>query len=290
MHANTDVRPLLRPLAWLLTTSLVLAPLPGFAGPPAEAPASEPPPDDAPIDTEARAMEAFNEGQAAYDRGDYQTALELFLEAQSLYTSPVFHYNIGRCYEALENYEQAVTSYRAYLRAYKSATGGDPEDKANIENSIARLEKQAEIARQERDKPVIIQAPDQPEPERAPGRPLIITGGVLTGIGAGALIIGGAVFGGRAMTVSQQLDAVYSGNPDELTLADARSLDAQGRSAELSQIILMSAGGALAITGIALIAVGAKKNKQAKAEQKASARFTPALAPGHAGFVLSGRF
>ena len=47
------------------------------------------------------------------------------------------------------------------------------------------------------------------------------------------------------------------------------------------------AGGALALTGIALIAVGAKKSKQAKAEQKASARFTPALAPGHAGFVLA---
>jgi tetratricopeptide (TPR) repeat protein len=277
----------------LLATSLVLAPLPSFAGPPAEQPATEAAPEEAPIDTEARAMAAFNEGQAAYDRGDYQTALELFLEAQSLYSSPVFHYNIGRCYEALENYEQAITSYKAYLSGYKSATGSDPDDKVNIENGIARLEKQAEIARQERDKPVIIQAPDTPPPKRDNSRALLVTGGVLTGLGAGALIVGGAVFGSRAMTVSQQLDDVYSGNPDELTLADARALDEQGRMAELNQIILMSAGGALAITGIALIVVGAKKAKQAKAERaerQAGARFVPALAPGHAGFVLSGRF
>lgn len=292
MHANIEVqlpvapRRSLRLLACTLTASLGLGSLPALAAPADdEAPASE-----QPIDTEALAMTAFNDGQAAYDRGEYQVALELFLEAQSLYPSPVFHYNIGRCYEALENYEQAITSYKAYLRSYKSSTGNDPDDKVNIENTVARLEKQVEAEQNEPDPaPVVTPVDQDPEPTRKPGRALVITGGVLTGLGAGALIIGGAVFGGQAMTVSRQLDEVYSGNPDNLTLAEARDLDAKGRSAELNQIIVMSAGSALAVTGVALLVVGVIKAKKAKSSG-AEARLVPALAPSHAGFVLTGRF
>ncbi|MFV8751894.1 tetratricopeptide repeat protein [Nannocystaceae bacterium ST9] len=285
----------LRPIAIALSASLGLAPIPAFAAPPEQTPAE-------PIDTEARAMTAFNEGQAAYDRGEYKAALDLFLEAQSLYPSPVFHYNIGRCYEALENYEQAITSYNAYLRSTKSSTGSDPEDKANIENTIARLEKllEAEKAEDEaarnKDPIVIVQDSGEGEPKH-PGRGLLITGGVLTVIGGGALLIGGAVFGGQAMKVSKRLDEVYSGNPDDLTLAEARDLDSQGRSAERNQIILMSIGSALAVTGIALLVVGglkAKRGKQAARDaspsQQPAARLLPVLGPGNAGFVLQGRF
>lgn len=243
-------------------------------------------------------MTAFNDGQAAYDRGEYKAALDLFLEAQSLYPSPVFHYNIGRCYEALENYEQAITSYNAYLRSTKSSTGADPEDKANIENTIARLEKllDAEKAEDEaaRNKdPVIIVQETEAEPKSPPGRGLMITGGVLTALGAGVLIAGGAVFGSKAGRVSKQLDEVYSGNPDKVTLAEARDLDAQGVSAERNQIIMMSIGSAVAVTGVALLVVGvlkAKKAKTKKAADKPAAQLIPALGPSNAGFVLQGRF
>jgi tetratricopeptide (TPR) repeat protein len=281
-----------------LSASLALGSTPVFAAPPAESPAEEP------IDTEARAMTAFNDGQAAYDRGEYKVALELFLEAQSLYPSPVFHYNIARCYEALENYEQAITSYNAYLRSTKSSTGQDPEDKQNIENTIARLEKLLEAERAEdeaarnKEPIVIVKESDQPKGP-PPGRAALISGGVLTAIGAGVLIGGGAVFGSRAASVSRQLEGVYSGNPDHVTLEEARDLDAQGRSAERNQIIMMSIGSALAVTGIALLVVGgikAKKGKAAKpsdaapAPEKPAARLIPALGPGNAGFVLQGRF
>lgn len=297
MHSFFDAWNLVAPrhplhlLAVALSASLAFGSVPAFAAPPAETSSEEP------IDTEARAMTAFSDGQAAYDRGEYKAALDLFLEAQSLYPSPLFHYNIGRCYEALENYEQAITSYNAYLRSYKSSTGNDPDDKVNIENTISRLDKLLETEKAEdeaaRNKdPVVIVQQNDAEPKTPPGRGLIITGGVLTGIGAGLIIAGGAVFGTKAASVSKQLDQVYSGNPDNVTLAEARDLDSQGRSAEQNQIILMSAGTAVVVTGVALLVVGVLKAKRAKADaaSKPAARLLPAFGPQNAGFVLQGRF
>jgi tetratricopeptide (TPR) repeat protein len=304
LHANFDAwhpvarRHPLRLLVVALSASLALGSAPVFAEAPAAAPEEEL---KEPIDTEARAMTAFNDGQAAYDRGEYKAALDLFLEAQSLYPSPVFHYNIGRCYEALENYEQAITSYNAYLRATKSSTGADPEDKVNIENTISRLQKllEAEQAEDEaaRNKdPIVIVQESEAKPKGPPGRGAMITGGVLTGLGVGVLVAGGAVFGSKAGRLSKQLDQVYAGNPDSVTLAEARDLDAQGTSAERNQIIMMSVGSAVAVTGVALLIVGAIKAKKGKAAKAAdtpeqpAAQLIPALGPGNAGFVLQGRF
>ncbi len=303
LHTHLDAwqpvapRQPLRLLALALSTSLGLGSAPVFAAP-AKSTSEEP------IDTEALALDKFNEGQTAYDRGDYKQALDLFLEAQSLYPSPVFHYNIGRCYEALENYDQAITSYNAYIRSTKTSTGTDPEDKTNVENTIARLEKlrdaqEAEDAAARNKDPVII-IKETIVDAKNPGRGLLIVGGVLTGVGVGVAAVGGGLFGSRAASVSKQLDPVYSGNPDQLTLAEARDLDSQGRSAELGQILSMSIGSAIAVAGIALlVAGGIKKSKRKPASavdtapvevERPSARLLPVLSPGGTGFVLQGRF
>ncbi|PRQ03524.1 Tetratricopeptide repeat protein [Enhygromyxa salina] len=249
------------------------------------------------INTEERAMKAYNDGKAAYDAGDYSEALQLFLEAQSLYPSPVFHYNVGLCQEALENWEQAIISYEAYLRSYKSAFGEDPEDKVNTENKIERIEKQIELdkaeaeaeANQKPEPQIIIQPPpedDKPEPK--PGRGLLITGGVLTGVGVGVAVAGGAIFGSRAANISGQLTDVYEGgNPERVTLDQARTLDSDGRSAQLNQVLMISIGGAVALTGVALLAVGLVKKKKAGG---AEATVTPTAGPEGAGLVIRGRF
>lgn len=272
-----------------MALSLVLGSVPALAAPAEEGETEEP------VGTEDKAMTVFAEGQAAYDRGEYSEALQYFLEAQSLYPSPVFHYNIGRCYEALENYDQAIISYKAYLRSYKSATGSDPDDKINIENTITRLEKLAEAEKAERDKPdddpPPVVTPIEDEPERKPGRAMVITGSVLTVVGLGVAVGGGAAFGSQASSISKDLEQVYEqGNPDRLTLADARELDEQGRAAERNQIILVSIGSAVALTGVALLVVGVVQAKKGKQEAKPSARVFPALGGGAAGLVVQGRF
>jgi tetratricopeptide (TPR) repeat protein len=246
----------------------------------------------APADeSEQRALAAYREGQEAYDAGRYDEALELFLEAQSFYPSPDFHYNIGKCHEALENYEQAAISYKAYLRSYKSAFDEDPQDEANIQNKIDRLEKQVEAdkaaaeAAANKQPEVIIQTVPAEKPPK-PGLALIITGGVLAGVGVGAVGVGAGLFGPRAADFSRQLDQVYTGgNPERVTLDEARQLDIDGRAAQRNQILLISVGAALAVTGVALLVVGVNKKKQGP-----SAVVTPTAGPEGAGLVIQGRF
>jgi tetratricopeptide (TPR) repeat protein len=258
------------------------------------------PPDDsadqAPIDTEARAMQAYNDGKASYDAGKYEEALKLFLDAQSLYPSPVFHYNIALCHESLGHLEQAVISYEAYLRSYKNAFNEDPEDKVNTENKIQRLNKQIELEKAEADKPAepvppVVAPPeqqDQPAKPSKPGRGLIITGGVLTGVGVAVAVVGGAVFGTQASNISGQLDNVYlAGNPERVTLEQARALDEDGRAAELNQILMLSIGGTVAVVGVALLATGVVKRNRA---ESSTAKLVPFAGPSSAGLVLQGRF
>lgn len=273
-----------RVLALGVGVALLTGSLPAIAAP-AEGEGEE----DQAVDTEARAMKAYRDGQEAYDAGNYAEALELFLEAQSLYPSPDFHYNIGKCHEALENYEQAVVSYKAYLRSYNSAYNEDPADKVNIENKIERLEKQVEAekaadeAERNKEPEVIIKTVPGEDKPKPPGRALIITGGVLTGVGVGVVVAGAAVFGTRASSISNELDDVYDGNPNRVTLEEARQLDADGRAAELNQILMISIGSAIAVTGVALLAVGVVKKKKGPT-------VAPAVGPEGAGLVIRGRF
>jgi tetratricopeptide (TPR) repeat protein len=273
-----------------LSMVMTMASLPvALAAPPADK-------GQAPIDTEARAMQAFTDGKAAYDAGKYEDALKLFLDAQSLYPSPVFHYNIGLCHEALGKLDQAIISYEAYLRSYQNAFGEPPEDQINTQNKIDRLNKQIEAEKAAAEKPpepVVVAPPPEPveeQPQEAgkPGRGMIIAGGVLTGIGVGAAVVGGSIYGAVASDVSGQLDNVYlGGNPERVTLEDARALDEKGRLAELNQILLLSLGGAIGVVGIALLAAGISKRNRAASQ---SAMLIPTAGPSSAGLVLQGRF
>jgi len=232
-------------------------------------------------------MQAYRGGQDAYQAGDYGEALQLFLDAQSLYPSPDFHYNIGKCHEALENNEQAMISYKAYLRAYAATYGGEPEDKANVQNKIDRLERQIEIdkAAAEANKQPEIIFRDVPGEGPPPGRGLIITGGVLAGVGLGVAVAGGVVFGMRAGKLSDDLEQVYAGNPQRVTLDAARQLDIDGRAAGVNQVMMISIGSAVALTGVALLAVGVVKKNRAS-----SPTITPTAGPEGAGLVIQGRF
>ena len=241
-----------------------------------------------------RAIEAYDAGTEAYAGGEYEEALQLFLEAQSLYPSPDFHYNIAQCHEALGNYKQAIISFQAYLRSSKSVSGEDAHDKIGVENKIQRLEEQLEAQRkadeaEKNKKPEVIIQKVPEEDKKRPGLALMVSGGVLAGVGVGVVVVGGAVFGARAAQLSSQLEDVYEdGNPNLVTLEEARQIDADGRAANLNQALMMSLGSAVAATGVALLVVGVlKKNKAANAPE---AEVAPAVGPEGAGLVIRGRF
>ena len=169
------------------------------------APAPEEEADPAEPDPEEEAMTLFRAGQIAYRNQDFRRALEFFQDAQSRHPSPIFHFNIGLCYEALEKPEQAIDAYRAYLRS-------GPEDRSEIEGKITKLEeklaekkrKAAEAKAAPTEAPATAEAGPEAETGTAdpttptdapadtkPGRALIITGAALTAVGAA--VAGGSV-------------------------------------------------------------------------------------------------
>ncbi len=240
-------------------------------------------------DPMVEARRAYDLGRKLYDEAKYEEALGSFLDAQRLYASPDHHFNIARCYEALGRYPLAVEYYRAYLRS-------NPSDRANIENTITRIE--AIIARSNEPAPeptpVAPEPATQPEPtpptdgqdDRGayPGRGLVIGGAVLAAVGAGLGIGAGVGAGVAARDRSDQVEAVFDGgNPEGLDLDATRTLDEEGRRFETIQIAGAVVGGALAAGGVAMLVVGLRKKKM-------NTTVSSLLGPGLAGVTVGGRF
>ena len=237
-----------------------------------------------------KAMEAYRRGEAAYEAENYNEALAAFQEASSFYASPDFQYNIGRCYENLGRYVDAVRSYEIYLRATpEAADSGDVRERiGRLRGLIEAKEKaDAEAEGREPEPQVVFRTPaDRPPP---PGRPLVISGGVLLGVGAALALGGGIGFGIVARDRSDELDEIQNGgDPSGQTLDQAQTVEDEGRQAEVGQIAMAAGGGAVAVIGVALLAVGLTKNKKARATS--TTRIVPSLNRRFSGLVLTGRF
>ena len=88
---------------------------------------------------ELKAREAFAAGR-------YQEALEMFAKLYAETLHPIYLRNIGRCYQNLGEPDQAIISFREYLRKAKNLRA---EERAEIEGYIAEMEelkKQKEAA------------------------------------------------------------------------------------------------------------------------------------------------
>jgi hypothetical protein len=74
----------------------------------------------APLD-EAKA--AFAQGKVAFEKGDWNTALEQFMKANQLAPAPSLSYNIGKTYEKMGRMKDAVIWFQKYLEL-----AGPPKD------------------------------------------------------------------------------------------------------------------------------------------------------------------
>ena len=111
---------------------------------------------------------------------------------------------------------------------------------------------------------------------------------MLTGVGGAIGIGGGLGFGLAARNRSLSVEDVTGGNPERLTFSEAQALDDEGRRFETLQIVMAATGAAVAITGVALLAVGLKRKKQAAAGPTAT--LVPTWTGRSAGLSLQGRF
>ena len=192
-------------------------------------------------------------------------------------------FNIAKCYERLNEFEEAIRSYKLYLR-----TAEDSSDRAVIEASIADLERRIK----ERDAAAQTDTDPEPEPEpkRPPGRALIITGGVLIGAGAVFAIAGGLANGLPVSQKNKQLGEVLDGNPEGLTFAEADALAADAKKLQTLEIVNVAIGSAILVTGVALLGAGLAKKKKAAKASSARLQFAPSWGRSGVGLTLSGRF
>ncbi len=274
-------------LSPLLCGALALAPMQVGAAPPKSQPEpsveDEAPPDDPNYE---RAVEAYRRGTELYNEAKFEEALEAFQEAATLYASPDFQFNIAKCYERLGEYEQAIRSYQTYLR-----TAEDSSDRAVIEASIEDLERrlaERDAAAQKDPDPDPQPQPDA-EAKKPPGKALIITGGVLIGVGAAVALGGGLGFGIPVSADNKRLGEVLDDNPDGLTFAEADAIADGARGKQIGEIAFVAAGSAVLVTGVALLAVGLAKKKKA-AGTTAQLQVAPSWGRSGVGLTLSGRF
>src|SRR6476620_7131609 len=76
----------------------------------------------APIDD---AKKAFAEGKAAYERGDYETALAAYQRANTILPAPNLYYNIGATYERLGRYQEAALAFDKNFELASFRTTGE---------------------------------------------------------------------------------------------------------------------------------------------------------------------
>lgn len=82
-----------------------------------------------------KARQRYREGAAAFERGRYKDAIDLFLEADRLVPSAALSFNIARAYEKLGDDAATLRWYRDYLRR-----AGEPKDAAEVRVVVERLE------------------------------------------------------------------------------------------------------------------------------------------------------
>ena len=79
------------------------------------------------------AKKAFADGKAAFERGEYDNALQLFHRAALIAPAPSLYYNIGMAYERLARYEDSAIAFEKYLQLIEAPqTEEDRTFQANL--------------------------------------------------------------------------------------------------------------------------------------------------------------
>ncbi|MEO8704032.1 MAG: hypothetical protein ABI867_28535 [Kofleriaceae bacterium] len=196
----------------------------------------------------------YREGQEAYDAKKYDVALAKWEKSYELSKIPALVFNIAQAARLNNDCTKAVASYKKFVELDPAST-----ERPDADGFIKELQPQCP------EKPVIkpvvkpvekpiVQKPivTPPPPPPHPGRTKKLVG--LVSIGAGVAIAAtGLYFGGKAKDLANEVDEDCA---DGCTWDDIRDKDADGKSAETKQYILLGAGGAIAITGVVLYMLG----------------------------------
>lgn len=124
------------PIIIMLGLALLLSGPPGWSQEPAQ-------PDPDAVKQEAAAH--YHEGRRLFDQELYESAIERFRKAHELMPAPANLYNIAKSYERLGASSLCVSSYEAYLEAYKALEGRSAPDAVDVRNAIEKCRLGARI-------------------------------------------------------------------------------------------------------------------------------------------------
>jgi len=226
--------------------------------------------------------EHYNKAIQFYKQEYFEEALPEFKAAYDARQMSVLLINIGRTLQKLGRPREALAYYD---RFQKAESRPDPDTAKRVQQYIGECRALVD------ESAVGAAASGPPPPPPKPGKPLIIAGGVLAGLGVGGIIAGG-VLGAQASSAFDE----YSSTVDEFAKLDARDTTKQ---LQLGAGIAGISGAVLAATGGTLIAIGVIKNRAAAKDQGAktapagasaaapSARLLPSLSIGASGFSVA---
>jgi len=243
----------------------------------------------------------FKEGQVKFDGGAFLEAARTWIAAAAnlgeklsnrVNRAAIYEYVVDAFTSGLQGVErpealrEAVTALDAYCDGFTHAYGTETPISAKI--IAARDDFNARLVRAE--------AADGPKPvaegpgARGPGaeRPkptrrwkgLVLTGGVLAGLGVGAVALAAASGAQGKGLENQYLDA----DCRTMTTMSCQQTRADGEASNTLAVGSAVVAVPLLAAGVALLVVGLKRRSASRTA------FAPTLAPGFAGLSLSGSF
>lgn len=226
---------------------------------------------DTPNDQDSEARGLFLAGEAAFEGGRFEEALEHFERAHELSGRPELLYNIGTTAERLRIDARAIEAYERYLEEI-------PESpmRANVEGRLRLLREQVERRRTERAEHETADAASEPSEGVDPQDEQSSSSALGWGLAAGGfgLLAGGALAFGLAAASRDAATDVDPGTPWVDVAADADRADRRTGFG----IGLLAAGAVLATVGLVLVASAGDEDEEV------------ALRIGPASLSLTGSF
>lgn len=223
----------------------------------------------------------------AYQDGDFDRAIELFQEAYELQPVPNLLFNIAKVQEKKENWKEAITFYKEFIKAPDADSQArqvalDRIDALEQIQRVEQEEREAEerrLAEEERKRQEAELAARKKDPVEEPEQATSGTGPVpwiVTGVGAG-LLIGGGVFG----LLASDAESVFKTGETAEERRDARS---KGMTYALVADSMFIAGGVATVVGIILFATMGGSDQ---ADERRAVIPTGWVGPGEGGVGVS---
>jgi tetratricopeptide (TPR) repeat protein len=207
----------------------------------------------------AQARSLYEEGTRHYNLNEFPDALTSFKEAYRLYPEPTFLFNIAQCQRQMGRKQEAVLSYRAFLRE-----SPDAPNRGDVEALIGTLERAIREDAAARVAPIpqtpVIEDSARAAEDAAATRKRART---LRFAGIGVGVAGVAALGvGIGLCAAAKHDANTISSADKSGGVYDPGVYSQGNTFNAAGIALISVGAAAAVAGTVMIAVGARRKRE----------------------------